>query len=372
MQSTLLGDMLKEYLPKLFFKASFLDIFLWQWSSLIVLLPLSYIVSWYLTKLSLYISSRLVIKQFPLFDKVILKTFSPPLHIGFMLACFAIGLPFIHLEPGAHAIFVLTQKLVLVFDLTWLSFRSVDSFMQWLENSLMQKNRISIVTMLPLIRRTFKTSVVILAILTTLQNLGFEVTALITGLGIGGIAIALAAQKTLENLFGGAMLILDQPIRVGDTCRFGAKQGIVEEIGLRSTKIRTLERTLISVPNSDLSQMELENFDARDRMRFHSVLGLRYETTPEQIRKILTEIRQLLIDHSRVDNDPARVRFIAFGYYSLDIEIHAYILTFEQNEFLKIREELLLRILDIITRSGTSLAFPSHTKYLINENPSRS
>ena len=358
MQSTLLGDTLKEFLPALFFKASFLDVALWQWSSLIALLFFSYFVSWYLTKLSLRASCHLLIKHFPLFDKAVLKTFFAPLRIGFLLACFAIGLHFIHLNQSAKEIFVLIEKLALVFDLTWLSFRAVDTFSEWLAESLIKQNKISIITMLPLIRRIFKTSVVLLAILTALQNLGFEVTALITGLGIGGIAIALAAQKTLENLFGGAMLILDQPIRVGDSCRFGKQQGTVEEIGLRSTKIRTLERTLISVPNSDLSQMELENFDARDRFRFHSILGLRHETTPDQIRYILTEIRQLLLAHLRVENDTIRVRFIRFGEYALDIEIHAYVLTNETNAFFAIREDLLLRIMDVIVQSGTSLAFP--------------
>ncbi len=361
MQSTLLGDSLKTYLPKLFFKASFLEIALWQWSSLTALLLLAYFLSWYLSKAFLHVVFRLLLQQFPLLDKAILKTFFAPLRVLFLLTCFAIGIQFIGLNPSAHAAFLLMQKLVLVFNLTWLSFRAVDIFTERLAESLIKKNKISIITMLPLIRRIFKTSVTVLAILTALQNLGFEVTALIAGLGIGGIAIALAAQKTLENLFGGAMLILDQPIRVGDSCRFGVNQGTVEEIGLRSTKIRTLERTLISVPNSDLSQMELENLDARDRFRFHSIVSLDSQTSPDQIRYVLTAIRQLLLGHIRVDNDPARVRFIGFGAYALEIEIHAYILTSIQNDFMAIREYLLLGIMDIIAQSGTSLAFPIQT-----------
>jgi MscS family membrane protein len=364
MQPTLLGEFLKAHLPTLFFEASFLKIALWQWSSLTVILILAYFLSWYLSKAFLHMVFRLLLKQFPMFEEAMVKTLFAPLHILFLLAFLSIGTQTIGLNTSVHSIFVLFQKFVLIFNLTWLSFRTVDIFTERLIELLIKENKISIITMLPLISRIFKVSVTVLAALTTLQNLGFEVTALIAGLGIGGIAIALAAQKTLENLFGGAMLILDQPIRVGNFCRFGVYQGTVEEIGLRSTKIRTLERTLISVPNSDLSQMELENFDMRDRFRFYNIVSLDAQTSPDQIRYLLATIRQLLLNHPRVDNDSARVRFIGFGAYALEIEIHAYILTSIQNEFMETRENLLLCIMDIITQSRTSLAFPIQTVYV--------
>ncbi len=117
---------------------------------------------------------------------------------------------------------------------------------------------------------------------------------------MGGIAVALAAQKTLENVFGYLMIISDHPVAEGDFCRFGDQVGTVEEFGLRSTRVRTLDRTVVTVPNAEFSAMKLENFAKRDRIRFHTVLGLRYETTPDQLRHVLVEIRRLLLSHDGI------------------------------------------------------------------------
>jgi len=195
--------------------------------------------------------------------------------------------------------------------------------------------------------------------------MGLNVTGLIAGLGVGGLAVALASQKSLANLFGGVSIIVDQPIRVGDFCRYGdGKVGTIEDIGIRSTRVRTLDRTLITVPNSEFSEFELENFAARDRMRLFTVLGLRYETTPDQMRHVLAGLRRLLLSHPRVTPDPARARFIGFGAHSLDVEIFAYVDTSDWNEFLQIREDILLRMMDVVAASGTGFAFPSQTLYL--------
>jgi MscS family membrane protein len=190
------------------------------------------------------------------------------------------------------------------------------------------------------------------------------VTGLIAGLGVGGIALALAAQKTIENLFGGVTLIADQPVRVGDFCRFGSNIGTVEDIGLRSTRVRTLDRTLVSIPNGEFSQTQLENFGQRDRIRLACTLGLRYETSPDQLRHVLAEIRKLLLSHPEIEREPARVRFVGFGSHSLDLEIFAYVGTRDWNHFLAVREDLFLRVMAIVEESGSGLAFPSQTLYM--------
>jgi MscS family membrane protein len=218
--------------------------------------------------------------------------------------------------------------------------------------------------LVPIGRTIVKVLVLLFAVLATLQNVGVNVTGLLAGLGIGGLALALAAQKTVENLFGGVSVILDQPVRVGDFCRFGGRVGTVEEVGLRSTRIRTLDRTVVSIPNAEFSALQLENFSRRDRIRLHTMLGLRYETTPDQLRRVLADIGRLLREDPRVDPDPARIRFVGFGAYSLDCEVFAYILTADFGEFLGIREDLFLKIMDIVAASGTSFAFPSQTLYV--------
>jgi MscS family membrane protein len=182
------------------------------------------------------------------------------------------------------------------------------------------------------------------------------------------VAIAFAAQKTLENLFGGIMIISDKPIQVGDFCRAGEFLGVVEDIGLRSTRLRTVDRTIVSIPNGQLATMSLENFTLRDRIRFRHLIGLRYETAADQLRNVLDGIYRLLREHSRVDSQDARVRFVGFGSSSLDVEILAYILTTDFTVFLGIQEELLLRIMDIIEASGTAVALPSQTTYVVGES----
>jgi MscS family membrane protein len=206
-------------------------------------------------------------------------------------------------------------------------------------------------------------------VLAGLDSFGFDVTALLAGLGIGGLAVALALQKTLENLFGGATLIADRPVQVGDFCRFGDKVGTVEEIGLRSTRVRTLDRTVVTIPNADFSTMQLENFARRDRIWYHPTLGLRYETTPEQLRYVLVEIRKLFYSHPRVDPEPARVRFTGFGAYSLDLEVFAYVRVTDYGEYLEVAEDLNLRIMDVVTQAGTGFAFPSQTLYVRPDPP---
>ncbi len=197
-----------------------------------------------------------------------------------------------------------------------------------------------------------------------LDRLGVPVSGIVTGLGVGGIAVALAAQGTLQNLLGGASLIADRPVRIGEFCRFGERLGTLESIGLRSSRIRSLDRTVVTVPNSDLAGMHIENFARRDRILLHTTFGVRYETTPDQLRAILADIRALLIAHPEVVLEPARARFIEFGASSFDIEIFAYVRARDYESYLAIREDIFLRLIDIVTRNGSSVALPSQTVYL--------
>jgi MscS family membrane protein len=196
---------------------------------------------------------------------------------------------------------------------------------------------------------------------------GINLTAVVAGLGIGGIAVAFAAQKTIENFFGGLFLVWDKPIRLGDFCKAGEHRGNVEHIGLRSTLIRTLRRTVVSIPNGQLSAISIENFDMRDRFLFRHTLNLRYETTADQLRYVLAQIRELLYQHPRVDSATARARFIGFGQSSLDVEVFAYVLETVNEVFLAVQEDLLLRIMDLVETSGSGFAFPSQTLYMAKD-----
>jgi len=196
------------------------------------------------------------------------------------------------------------------------------------------------------------------------DRLQIPIAPVIAGLGVGGLAVALAVRPTLENLVAGFVLFADKPVRVGEFCAFSDKLGTVEGIGLRSVQIRGLDRTVITIPNAEFCQLQITNFSRRDSNLLHSKLGLRYETTPDQLRLVLARLRELLIRHPKVSMEPARVRFLGYGDYSLDVEIFAFIQTRDWGEFLAIQEDINLRIKDIVTAVGTDFAFPSQTLYM--------
>ena len=205
--------------------------------------------------------------------------------------------------------------------------------------------------------------------------LGLPVYGIVAGLGVGGLAIALAAQPSIENLIGGLSLFADRPIRVGDFCMYGTEVGTVEAIGIRSTRIRGLDRTVTTIPNAVLSKMPVVNFALRDRMLIKIVIGLRYETKPEQLRYVLAKLRELLLAHPKVTPEPARVRFAGFGECSLNLDVFAYVDTKDWNEFLGIQEDIYLRMMDVVAASGTGFAFPSQTVYFARDgglNPDKS
>jgi MscS family membrane protein len=199
------------------------------------------------------------------------------------------------------------------------------------------------------------------------HKLGLPVLPLLAGLGVGGLALALAAQPTIENFIAGLTLFADRPVRVGEFCRFGDTIGTVEEIGMRSTRIRTLDHTIVSVSNSDFAKARLENYSARGKIWYHPRIKLRYETTPDQVRYILVEIRKLLYAHPKVHQDPARIRFVQFGECSLDLDVFAYIDTTDYGEYLEIAEDVNLRIMDVIKSAGTELAIPAQIEYKIEK-----
>ena len=220
------------------------------------------------------------------------------------------------------------------------------------------------VAVLRLIRRVIDGVILFSGLLFALYHFGINPAAALTGLGVGGIAVALAAQKTLENVIAGISLIADQVVHVGDALKVGDIVGTVEEVGLRSTRIRTNDRTLVCVPNGQIANMSLENFSARDRFWFHPMVGLRYETTPIQMRSVTAEVQKLLTTHPSFDASSVRVRFIRLGPSSLDVEIFAYLYSRDWNHFLEIQEDMLLRVMEIIQQAGVEIAFPSQTTYL--------
>lgn len=349
---------LAQYLPEVFLTWSFLDVRLWQWIGLLVLITAAILASVMIAWVSTRILSPLL-RRAPV-TRVVIAPAAALVGLG----CFSGWRLLLGLSLPAERAVGGMIRIGAVLAITWMGFRLINAAEGVLAGQASRIGNPAAKAMLVMGRRAAKTLLLLIALLAVLQNLGVNITALVAGLGVGGLAVALAAQKSLENLFGGITIIADQPVRVGDFCRFGDRIGTVEDIGLRSTRVRTLDRTVVTIPNAEFSSLQLENFAHRDRFWWNPKLGLRYETTPDQLRWVLVEVRKMLYSHPRVDPDPARVRFVGFGAFSLDIEIFAYIHAADVSEYLEIGEDLNLRIMEIVANAGTGFAFPSQTLYV--------
>jgi len=354
---------IQTYLPKFLVNTWFLWFPLWQWLLILLLIPLSFGLSILVTRFStlvLLFSVHRIAKV--RVDHHVARLTGPIRILIFALAIWIISL--LSRSVLMSLFWTYVALTLTVIGATWLCVRVIDVLFKLKQSQFMLSDKIS---MVQLGRKLSKIMAVIAGTVVIFYIAGINIAAVLTGLGIGGIAIAFAAQKTLENLFGGIMIISDQPVRVGDFCRAGEHLGTVENIGLRSTRIRTLKRTVVAVPNSQLALMNLENFAMRDKIWFHHTLHLRYETTADQLRYVLAEIRKMLYEHPKVETPSARTRFVRLGNSSLDVEVFAYILETEYEPFLHIQEDLLLRIMDIVEASGSSFALPSQTTYLAGD-----
>jgi MscS family membrane protein len=355
---------LGEILPAPFFEVRLLEVQLWQWIGLLLLVFVAYMLAWITTVGLLRFSRPIIERSQTQLDDRLLAALLGPLRLVIFVMLFGAGASLLGLSVVVRETLRHAEQAALIGAIAWVLMRLIDLLAELATQQLTTRGAAPATQFVPLGRKVVKVLLVAFAGLAVLDILGFNVTALVAGLGIGGLAFALAAQKTIENLFGGVTLLADRPLVVGDFCRFGDKVGTVEEIGLRSTRIRTLDRTVVSIPNAQFSDLQLENFAKRDVIRLYAVLGVRYETTPDQLRYLLAELRSMLLAHPKVSPDPARVRFVGFGAYSLDLELFAYIYTSDWNEFLTIREDIFLRVMDLVERAGSGFAFPSQTTYL--------
>lgn len=261
----------------------------------------------------------------------------------------------------------LAASFVAIAAMVWLALL----FSRWVEKyarrRLADAGTAAALGLVRLIRRGCDAIVVFAGIIGLLLRFGIDPTPALAGLGVGGIAVALAAQKTLENVIAGASLVFDKAVNVGDFLKMNEVVGTVDHIGLRSTRIRTLDRTIISVPNSVIAGASVETFSARDMFWFHPVIGLSYETTPEQMRIVLEGLRRLLREHKFVNPSNVRVRFSRLGASSLDLEVSAYLSVTGWEQFLEVQEELLLSATELVERAGTHIALPSQTTYIRSE-----
>jgi MscS family membrane protein len=345
---------LAKVLPAPFFTLRFLQIRLWQWIGLLLLVAVAWFVSWLFRRVVVRLARLLLAGRAPI-DGGLAENAAGPLRFALALVIFAAGVNLLGLSWPVHRFFVGAEKALAIVTMMWLLLRILDVVTVRVERQVDAQRHARVMATVLLGRRTLKVFVAVVAVIAALQNFGFNVTGLIAGLGVGGLAVALAAQKTVENLFGSVSLVADQPVRVGDVCRFGDTVGRVEDIGLRSTRLRTLDRTLVTIPNAQFSTLALENLSRRDRIPVRATITLPQGTGADRVRQVLATLREMVVAQPKVEADSARARFVRMGPQALEIEVFAYVLTTRWEEFVDIREQIFLHALEVVGASGVVL-----------------
>jgi MscS family membrane protein len=251
---------------------------------------------------------------------------------------------------------------ILIGCLGWLASRISDQGFNHALNQ-MQTHRGGGESILILMKRLNRLGVLVIALVVAFAILGLDVTTTLAGLGIGGLVVALAAQKTLENLIGGVSLLMDRAVQVGDFCKIGDRLGTVEDIGLRSLKLRTLDQNLLVVPNGVLAQMQFENMKARPKLLISQNFSLRIETKVEQLRFVLDGVKRMLDEDSAIESGSSRLRVANSAGAAFDLELFAFVKTGDYREFTGIRQEIILKIAGIVEAAGTRFAAPTRLTY---------
>ncbi len=356
------SDRIAPLIPAALTGRRLLGMSLAQWLGWLLSIPISLLLAWLLGFL-LSAPRRVWYKLRKLPFRTVWQT-----PIGMPLRCIIAILMhsfFVHLLEPPLLYRIYYSRFVaalLVACFAWLVSRIIDRGFATAVN-LTRTQRRGGESILIMMQRLTSIMILLIALLVALAIFGYNVKTTLAGLGIGGLALALAAQKTLENFVGGVSLLMDKAVEVGDLCRIGDKRGTVEDIGLRSLKLRTLDQSLLVVPNGLLAQMQFENMNSRGKLLINQNFLLRIETQVEQLRFVLDRVQSMLDEHPAIESGSSRVRVASFAGAAFELELFAYAKTGDQAQFTAIRQDVLLKIAEIVEAAGTRFAAPTQLTY---------
>jgi MscS family membrane protein len=350
-----------DYLPAGLLRAGPFGLLAWQWLALPLLLAVAFLLGSLLRRVLQFALGGLVRRTTSDLDDLALEQLTGPLTMLCAIAALALLRPWLELPPAPLVASSRIMQLGVLAAFFWALWRLVDVVRELIARTRWARTAAASRSLMPLAARVTKVAVAAIGAVALLSTLGYPVASLIAGLGIGGLAVALAAQKTVENLFGAFSLGVDRPFCEGDFVKVDDFVGTVEAIGLRSTRFRTLDRTIISLPNGRLADMRLESFAARDRLRLNAIIGLVYGTTAAQLRQVLAGFEHVLREHPQIWPDAVVVRFVELAASSLNIQVMAWFKTADWGEFQRIRQDVLLQFMEVVEASGSSFAFPTTT-----------
>lgn len=302
------------------------------------------------------------------YDDIIVDKIEEPITVLIIIASYLFAVNYVKLPDISNILFNF-GIVSIILTITWMLTRTISALADEFGINLSKKTDNSFYEqILPLIKKTFNIVVWSLGIIIALDNVGVDVTAMIAGLGVGGLALALAAQDIIKNIFGGVMIFLDKPFKIGERIQVDGYDGTVEEIGLRSTRIRTLDSRIVTIPNSSFSDNSVTNVTSEPFRKIVTKLGLTYDMTPEQMDLAITLINQIATNEVKNDNvtENFSIGFNNFGDFSLGI-IFVYQIV-DGKDILAVQTIINKEILSKFNENNLTMAFPTQTVYTINEN----
>jgi MscS family membrane protein len=358
----------EKKIPKTLVENRWLYMPVWQWLAMIIFIPIALLLGRLVTLAAEYfIRAYRKARHLPVLPANLF------LNLGPATLAFAVLFHYSFVSSiGTSLLYrIYYRRVIWVFlaiAFYWILTRITRAISARIGASFTSRGMLAERSIVSLLRRFVEVVIFLFVALVVLHELGVDVSTALAGVGIGGLALGLGAQKTFENMFGGVSVLFDKVIQVGDPCKINNQTGIVEDIGLRSTRLRTTERTLLTIPNGTMATATIENLRFRDKFLCQQTLRLRYDLSPDHIRFVLQEIRQLFLDDPKVEDASARVQFVKFAEYALELEIFLYILEPDYASYLKSQEELFLKIMDILEKYGVVLALPTQTTFVTQDS----
>lgn len=336
----------------------------YQWLGLISLIVLAVIVERLLTFLLRPLIRRLSSTQGLPIDIKLLHDFERPVGAIFLGMVFLLGLPVLDLTQGVRDALDIAASFIVAVASVWATYRLVDVVCWNLEQRAAETENKFDDMLVPLLRRTLKVLVLAIGIVFVASRLTDQLWHVLAGLSIGSLAVGFAAKDSIENLFGTFTVLLDNPFKLGDLIKVSDIEGTVEQVGFRSTRVRTFEDSLITVPNSRFIGQHVENFGARRTRRIKTAFSLTYDTPPEKIEAFCEALRELVRRHPHVSKDAYHVWFASYAAASLDVELVCFVRAVDFATFARERHRLYLDVLRVAKELRVAFAFPTQTLWV--------
>lgn len=348
-------------------ESTWLDITMARWLLALSALFITVVAQRYIIRIFHDIAQRITARTETQLDNVLLEAAERPAGMLIFVIGLLVSVHLLNLPTETFPIIELINDGCRIFSIVigvWFLWRLLEGLAVYFSECAKETESTLDDQLVPFIAKTLKIFLVLTAVLVVAQNMGYSISGLIASLGIGGIAVAMAAKDSISNIFGSVMILVDRPFMVGDWIKTSEFEGVVEEVGFRSTRIRTFSRTLVNVPNSTLANMVIDNIDGRSERRIKMRIGLTYETTPAQMRAVITGIEQILNKHKGVDQSYKLVKFDTFEDSALSIFLYCFSSSKVWEEYLQVRQEINLQIMELLESMQLDFAFPTRTLHI--------